>query len=278
MFHNDEVWSYVVFGDNYERYYLPLVHNISLAKQVGAKIIISIQYKDYYMIKDKSEWFQKHVMIIICSSPNSKKYPKLERVLNVQDVTSEYIFFKDSDSIVTKQELTIHKEWKEKSTQYPYLIIRNHPEHVAPIMAGMFAVQLKKLPLLQSLINLSLTNQNMLIKLSSYAYDQQILARYVYPEIVSYSAVYTSHFAFVNEHVFLLQHCVKNHIGSYFLEEEAKHNVLSSLINFCYRGGLLYSPFFHKYPQLHQKTVPSILIARVYTFFISLRRFFCEHK
>lgn len=119
----------------------------------------------------------------------SKKYSKYN------------IFYKDSDSIVTDDEINLMNHWLENENT-DFLIIRNHPVHLSPILAGMFAVKAPKISFLVELIE-NFFNEKYLslnsIKLNNFDYDQVFLQMEVYSLIINNSSIYSSHFYFCEE-------------------------------------------------------------------------------
>jgi hypothetical protein len=127
------IWSYSVFGLNTEVYYKPMLENIRLAKSNNVKIVISTTEQYLNLIED---YFSQELENIHIVTFSSKKYTGLETILRfliVDKLDADYYFIKDSDSTVTARELYIMNHWMLIS-KLSYMIIRDNPLHVAPII------------------------------------------------------------------------------------------------------------------------------------------------
>jgi hypothetical protein len=129
------VWSYSIFGSNTEVYYKPMLDNIRLAKSNNIKVVISTT--EQYLNIVRNYFFHELEYIHIETYP-SDKYVGLEtilRFLTVEKIDADYYFIKDSDSIVTARELYIMNHWILIS-KFNFIIIRDNPLHVAPMLSG----------------------------------------------------------------------------------------------------------------------------------------------
>jgi hypothetical protein len=97
--------------------------------------------------------------------------------------TPERIIFRDSDSIVSRREAAAIGEWL--SSGLSAHIIRDHPLHFAPIMAGLWGFK----PALFPWFGAEVQDFKFLDK---YGSDQDFLAQRVYPRIIDSALVHAS--------------------------------------------------------------------------------------
>lgn len=84
---------------------------------------------------------------------------------------SELILFRDCDSLITEREVVLIKHWV--NSNHALHIIRDHPLHVSPIMAGLCGVRKKRIQnLLESFLKTKFIDQ--------YGIDQWFIHKELY--------------------------------------------------------------------------------------------------
>lgn len=254
------IWSYSIYGEDYDKYYFPMIENIRLSKEANALIVISTNSFYEASVRSFFSPFLSDIKLIVFEGGLSETFPKLLRFMAVELIDADFYFFKDSDSIVTKKELEIMQNWIDNADA-DALIIRNHPMHIAPIMAGMFAIKRD----LSSFLTDSIKNcfkRNKPIFYSKYGYDQSWLAKHIYPKIIKRALVLTSHFFYSNENLIRIEGDIEKNqfIGAqaylYGINNE-RQNAFTSL----YHGELLCLPFCKKISWLYSMVKPTLYLA-----------------
>ena len=179
----------------------------------------------------------------------SKFYSNRERMLRFlapSYIRSENYHYRDSDSVCSDFELLLIYTYH--SLHYPALILRNHPLHFSPIMAGMFSLRLDFANKLVSLVN---KNWNT-IDTKCY-YDQNFLTKYLYETVKSSALVLSSHYLFSGEVARKLSFDKFDFIGkpSFWSEKECtdaiKHDYVFSPAH------LIRLPFYFLLRRLYQR-------------------------
>jgi len=112
-------------------------------------------------------------------------------------------FLRDADSFLTESELDSMKRFIDSDNDFH--IVRDHPNHLAPIMAGLFGLKnngyLKvKNALIKSAGRFRMQSDDWWSKNKSAARrDERILADYVYPEIYRYAYIESRFVVYANE-------------------------------------------------------------------------------
>jgi hypothetical protein len=264
------VWSYSIFGSNTEVYYKPMLENIRLAKSNNVKVVISTTEQYFNIIRD---YFIHELEYIHIETYPSNIYVGIEtilRFLTVEKVEAEYYFIKDSDSIVTARELYIMNHWM-LMTKYNYIIIRDNPLHVAPILAGMFGFRKNAKNLVfKSCIN-NLHDFNSKIK---YGFDQQWLTEKIYHFIIAETQVYSSFFHFSNENLIRLSRVNNsNFIGAQCLGNINPKSKEHDFLN-VYADKLLSIPFISSVPKYFSRLIYGRVRPSIYlSYFFKLIKF-----
>lgn len=97
------VWSYSLYGSNYDSYYKPLLENISLSRISNAVVVLNVLDSDVERVKD---YFRDYLDFIYIFAYESLRYgnnPKMLRFLVSNQIESNFYFYKDSDSVVNKK-------------------------------------------------------------------------------------------------------------------------------------------------------------------------------
>ena len=256
------VWSYSIYGLNTEVYYKPMLENIRLAKLNNAKVVISTTEKFVDHIKD---YFIQEISNIHIEVFPSEIYFGAETILRflaVEKVDADFYFIKDSDSIVTERELYIMNHWILMS-KYNYIIIRDNPLHVSPILSGMFGFRknVKNILLNSCLKTFSNSNSNL-----KYGFDQIWLAEKIYINIIKQAQVYSSYFHFWNENLIRISRVGNlNFIGAQNFGNSNPNSKMNDFLN-LYSDDLLSIPFITLLPKyltrlIYGRVRPSIYFA-----------------
>lgn len=177
-----KVISFSLWGDKLI-YNIGSIENAKLAKQI---------YPDFYC------WFYCHKESVpnetienLLSFDNTKIIFKEDLVRSsswrfeaIDDPEVEIMLSRDADSRLSMREKNAVEEWL--LSEMPFHIMRDHPNHLMPIMAGMFGCKkTKEIPSWKDL----LCN----ISSSHYGNDQDFLKNHIYPIIKNQSVIHASH-------------------------------------------------------------------------------------
>ena len=132
----------------------------------------------------------------------------LWRFLPASDPAVDIMLSRDTDSRLTIREKLAVDEWLASGKNFH--IIRDHPEHMYTILAGMWGCRCNILRDMESLIvNFKLENRRQI--------DQEFLAAVIYPRIRNDCFVHDEFHIFPHEEVHRIQHnrIDYEHIGGY---------------------------------------------------------------
>lgn len=263
------VWSYSIYGSDKFRYYQPMLENITIAKELGITVLIFTIKDNLVEITDYFDNYIDDIIIKVIDTDFLVKFPKFMRFIASEVIQSDYYFFKDSDSVVTKKEIEIMNDFIT-SSKYDYMIIRDHPHHVSPILAGMFGMKAKQ----AIKFNLRLNQcRNSIINSvqSSYSYDQEWLQKYIYPEILNETMVYTDFFYFKNEKVTKISRSIEdyNYIGAQIWKKKLRITD-SNLLFWTYKNKILCMPGIYWYRLVNGRVRLIIIIAYLYTMILKI--------
>ncbi len=126
-----------------------------------------------------------------CRSPAKYQYqPAFWRFLPADDPQVERLIVRDSDSPVTAREVEAVSEWIESGMDFH--IMRDHPKHEYPILAGMWGAQTRCIRDIKSLIA-------RWRRFDYYGCDQKFLAQVIYPRVKSASFIHSECIKFPGE-------------------------------------------------------------------------------
>lgn len=128
----------------------------------------------------------KHVRIIFKSGDldNEKCKPRMWRFEPIDDPDVEIVLSRDSDTRIYLREKLAVDEWLQSKTLFH--IMRDHPHHNFPILAGMFGT--RKLPQIPCWTHL----MKAYVKHNNRMYDQDFLKDIIYPIIIHNSIIHAS--------------------------------------------------------------------------------------
>lgn len=257
------VWSYSLFGINEDVYYKPMLENIRIAKANNARLIIATT--DEY-VNNINIYFSSVISdFILCVYP-SEKYRGFEMILRylaIDQQNADFYFIKDADSIVTQRELSIMNHWMLLSDKN-YMIIRDNPIHVSPIMAGMFGFGSASRDWVVENCNKYFFEANLQF---GYGIDQQWLADEIYPRIINDAQVYSSYFYFSKESLIRLS---RSTTSTDFVGAPSEGNInpnsLEHYFQAFYGDQLMSIPYFSSLPLflshlIYGRVRPSLYLA-----------------
>lgn len=266
---HSSVWCYVIYGRNTLAYYDAMFENITLAIKVHAHVVICTLIEDEDFLKVYFNEFISDITILSFDKDIECSYPKFLRYMVPLYLSSDYYFFKDSDSLVTDCEIKYMTEWMENQAG-DCLILRDHPLHVAPILGGMFGFK-NELAKNVALMLVSMFESGVVKYRDPYLYDQLWLAKIIYPLVRSTARVYSSHFYYFNENVIhtINEWDSSDYIGRQFFTET---DMKLLKYNSYYQSGPLAVPFYPNISFIYQKARPLIWCASLLSLFKRLFR------
>jgi hypothetical protein len=187
-----KIISYTLYGNNH-RYTSPLIKNALLFDQYYPGWEMHVYYDNSVDTTYLNRLKKTGITLI-----NAQDFcipPKLWRYLPISKGNIDCVIFRDADSLLSKRESRLVSEWIESN--YLFHIIRDHPMHISPILAGMFGVKKSGFSLIYEIIK----DRDLYQMERVYDYDQVLLADYIYPKIHYRSMIHTSFFKFHNEKV-----------------------------------------------------------------------------
>lgn len=203
--------SYCLWGDN-KVYTYGMVENVLLARKYFPMWLVRIHYNDT-VPKHIVEWLEKqpNVNMVKHSGVEKRAANTLWRYndlfVGIDDEYGATVIFRDCDSRLSEREKILVDEWLQSNKNCH--IIRDHPGHTCPILAGMFGVRNKIMKYFGQLTNTNNINsppltfiegkhyfigflRNIKKEDDKYLIDQKFLAT-LYPHIVSQAFVHCSH-------------------------------------------------------------------------------------
>lgn len=239
-------FSYVVFGSD-EKYLTPLLVNIRIINEnFKSNAVIYI-----YVANVPESWIIKlntfeNTILRLCpgleGSPNTLKMLLRYRVCEEVDDDEVRFLFRDADSLITTKEIEIIKHWGNH-TDFAFCVIRDHLDHVMPIMGGLFGCTKHGRLIVGSLLKTAFNNASYF---NNYGNDQKFLDRVIYSKYRKNFLVYSSTVVFPGDIVIDITSTDQN-IGGYCGQEcssRKKYTLLpTSIYRFLdYRGSRVRVP------------------------------------
>jgi hypothetical protein len=146
----------------------------------------------FYVTKDVPENVIKQLenagsMIKVIDGPSDHR-ASLYRYLAINMLEYERVIFRDCDSRINEREVAAVDEWIKSNKNFH--IMRDHPYHTAPIMAGMFGAITGQLYLSYEEV------MHSTILLNGKGIDQSFLANSWYKKIVPHSEIHDSFYQY----------------------------------------------------------------------------------
>jgi hypothetical protein len=194
--YNDKIIiSFCLYG-NSDRYYLPLLSNLSYIKNYHSdkfKAVINLS-EDYSNSKIK-ELKKFDCEIIMFKNDLSATEKRLFRLNPALLNLGAACFVRDSDSEFGKKDIALINDFMASSSQYQ--IIRDHPNHQMPILAGLWGIKRSSYMSIREIW--SLAQRHRLFRTDAYRSDEIILADVFYPRTIKKTLVYSDFNIYFNE-------------------------------------------------------------------------------
>lgn len=259
----NSAWCYSIYGDDTSKYYEPMKQNIKKAKDESVALVLHTNGENELNVRNYFGDFLEDMFLIVHYNDHAVMFPKILRFLSTNHIASKFYFFKDSDSVVTSKEIDIMNKWMKSSNQIA-LIIRDHPLHIAPILAGMFGVNHH--------FSLDVANSAQEYFFNSppsrynqYSYDQDWLQKKIYPVVADKATVKTSFFYYSSENITR----IKRELDDYqYIGAQVHNQQLNKSENLkgylqLYGDDLLSIPYYPKLNFLYGKVRPTLLTAYI---------------
>ncbi len=139
---------------------------------------------------------------------------------------AERIIFWDADSLLSTRLKKIVEHWILSNK--PYMILRDHPIHVSPIMAGLLGVCNSGISIINDIVN-----DRHLIKHTKYGFDEIFLGKYCYPKIFLDAYIYSPYIRYPGESTDnTINTDSENFLGKIWNDSERsyKHSFMSQLL------------------------------------------------
>lgn len=188
-----KILSFSVFGDK-DKYINGLLKNIALRQEFYPDWTIFVycdQRNHEILAKNPSE---KTVLRLVQTESHGAQ-GTCWRFLASSEEDVKIILFRDADSIFTKREILAVNEWL--ASPFDAHLMRDHPLHSSPIMAGMFGLRGNGIALLSNFMK-SNYDSNLAKR---FGYDQDFLNFYLYPKIKRASLVHTDFIGYLSENI-----------------------------------------------------------------------------
>lgn len=242
--------QYSLYGEN-PRYYDALEYNVSFIESGYSDlfevwIVIGEGVPDSWVTnlkKTKSKIISHKVKLL-------KKIPyDFFRIYPILANKGQGFFCRDSDSFLSIDEMNSMIRFID--SKYSFHIVRDHPNHLSPIMGGLFGVKSSKYGLLKdtilnNLFKYKYANKSWRDTNTGVRGEQEIFADYVYP-LVYRDAYIESNFAvFLNEKR-IISKCSIPKMKSFFMGQiDPKYNPVENRDMIDYTNGIrkLYLPYF----------------------------------
>jgi hypothetical protein len=207
------IFSYVLFGND-DKYFHPLIQNISFIRENfgenGETFIYCIDISSNWINQLKA-FEDVNLRLVDGMHSASATLKMMQRYNVVKEVSPEKacFLFRDADSLLTPTEIKIIKHWSQ--SKFGFSVIRDHYDHVMPLMGGLIGCKEDCAELLNKKLNLIENDKQ---NFNAYGYDQVFLDRNIYREFSNDILTYSSSIVFFGETVVDISQS-KGTIGGY---------------------------------------------------------------
>lgn len=185
--------SFTLYGTS-NRYLDPILINSEIFSEIYPNWKMRVFHDNSVPAEVLSVLSCNQVELINVTKKNSRKIaPKFWRFLPIFDTNVQNLIIRDADSLISTRESQLVDEWI--NSEYDFHIIRDHPLHLSPILAGMFGIKMKSSKIFSEFF----LAKKKLISSTKYGADQIFLSDYIYPRIKHNSLIHTSSFAIFGE-------------------------------------------------------------------------------
>jgi len=270
------IYCYSIYGENYDKYYMPLLLSIDLLKKNNFRIAICTTHDEEKRI---SKYFSDSisdniVKMLTFNEEWHQNNKKILRYLVPRLIEGDIYCYRDSDSLVDTREIYFLKSWIQRYDNSQCLIFRDHPLHVALILAGMFNCKHEAAIKISELCESEFSESRMHLK-NPYNYDQKWLANCIYDKFRSSTIVMSSYFYYTGEKIIpiLPSESPANFIGAQYSESLNKERQKEYFkYSKYYKGSLLKIPYHKFFRNLYGFVRPSIILAIIFKFLINKKQ------
>ena len=200
---NKYIIQYSLFGSN-PRYYDALRKNISFIESDYSKLFITSIILGKGVPGKWIDYLSKTSAKIIMHDIDllTNIHQDFYRIYPLLSGEGNGFFCRDADSLLNKNEMDSMMRFID--SDYSFHIVRDHPNHLAPIMGGIYGVkaykyELVKHSILTNLYKYKFSDKSWRNYNSGARGDQEILADYVYPLIYKDAYIESNYTIFFNE-------------------------------------------------------------------------------
>ena len=188
----DHCYCYCLYGRDLV-YYEPLkLVSQKIGNNPSAIIFLGTVDVDFNFV---CNYYAKYTNIkVYCFGDVYESRERLVRFLAPKYVKAKYYHYRDADSAIIDYEQSLISIYVE--LQLPILILRNHPLHYSPVMAGMFSLNFEFGVKLVAFVEEQLYS----IEPKCY-YDQHFLTNTLYKKYKTDALVFSSHIGYEGEFV-----------------------------------------------------------------------------
>jgi hypothetical protein len=185
--------SFSIFGTE-QRYLDGLLRNIALRGNLYPDWVILV-YCDKRNYDILSKMSLEHTFLKIIQPDSQGAQGTCWRFLAASEANVEAVQFRDADSVFTKREALAVNEWVNS----PFIahLMRDHPFHTSPIMAGMFGLKKEGILLLKEFMERNYDQD----EARRFGYDQDFLNFFLYPKVKRKSLVHTNLIGYIFENI-----------------------------------------------------------------------------
>jgi len=190
-----KVISYSLWGDN-PTYTVGAVRNADLATTLFPDwvcVFYCFESVPTGVVQELES--RKNCIVRKCSGEGNRR-SAFERFFPAEDPNVEYFISRDTDSRLSQREVLAVNEWMEHGTDLH--IMRDHPYHGVPILAGMWGVRGGKLEGIQKFANEYSSGSDKNYKFQ----DQDFLSSWVWSRVQSGNLTATIHDPFFQKSSF----------------------------------------------------------------------------
>lgn len=189
----DRLIAFSLFGHD-SKYRLGMMHNLRVVHRfyAGWKVIVYCDRLNHDSLIRES--LGTHAEIVLQQEESQGLEGAFWRFLATLRPGVQTLLFRDSDSHFTSREVHAVDEWL--ASPYDVHIIRDHPFHFSPVMAGTLGVRGRALKVLAEVVTERLAGH----RLTEYGDDQLFLSTQFYPQFRSKTLVHTNHVRYFLEH------------------------------------------------------------------------------
>lgn len=187
--------SFCLYGD-LDRYYIPLLKSLFYIKNFQSKdfkavVNISDDYPDFKITELKTLGCE----IIRFNSNLTATEKRLSRLNPILLNLGTACFIRDSDSDFGEKDVALINDFLASSAQYQ--IIRDHPNHQMPILAGLWGIKSSGYTEIGEIWVQA--EKHKLFRTDAYRSDEIILADIFYPRTIKKTLIYTDFNIYINE-------------------------------------------------------------------------------